>query len=397
MSREAIRKAIKNLNIIFSQFENGKFNSKRKSLEFKHLIIYNLENFIRKSRDLYIKEDLSEIDISTLLENYSEILSKIKLYFKKLNFSYKFPKLFETGEITEKTTMTDAIQTVLKVMNTVYDGDPRRVGLLPTILSQIDLIETAVTEADQIPIAVNAIKTRLSGDALTAAENCTTFAQIRNTLRASCSGEPSWNLATELQGVRYTNSKEKYIQDLDEITKRLKYAYLSEGTAPISAEKYTVNETVKNIKTNFSNNTVMVSAMNNNFNSVAEIFQRFRTVQNDKEVQVLQVRGNRDFGYQNNNFRGSNRNNFRGSNRNNSRGSNRNNFRGSNRNNYPNNYNNNNNNSNNYSSNRNNNGNNYRNNTNGNQNSGPRRYNVRTIEATSQNRGNSPNPQNQGE
>jgi hypothetical protein len=92
--------------------------------------------------------------------------------------------------------MTDVIGTVLKVMNVTYDGDPKNVGMLPTILSQIDLIETVVKPED-VPTAIKAIRTRLTKTAQAAVgEGLTTFAQVKNALRASCSGEPSWNIAT---------------------------------------------------------------------------------------------------------------------------------------------------------------------------------------------------------
>ncbi len=52
MSREAIRKAIKNLNILFAQFEQKKYLSKQKLLDFENLVIYNLKNFILKLKEL---------------------------------------------------------------------------------------------------------------------------------------------------------------------------------------------------------------------------------------------------------------------------------------------------------------------------------------------------------
>jgi hypothetical protein len=273
MSREAIRKTIQNLNILFAQYNDKKYTSKKKLVEFENLVIFNLRKFTLYCKELNDKEKLNEIDSSILKTNYQEILKKVEPTFEKLNIKYKFPSLFVNTEIVKIETMTDPIQTVLKIMNTVYDGKPKNVGFLPTIISQIELIALKVTEPDDIALAISAIKTRFSDTALTAVSgNVTTFQQIIDNLRRHCSGDPSWNITTELQGVRFRSDKTEYIKNLEKITDRLKFAYLNEGTAQTSAEKYCIKETVKNIKTNFMGNTEMVSSMNNNFASVNEVY-----------------------------------------------------------------------------------------------------------------------------
>lgn len=58
-------------------------------------------------------------------------------------------------------TTTDTANFVLRVFNTVYNGDPL---LLNTINDQLNLISIAVNTAD-IPIAFTAIKSRVAGKA----------------------------------------------------------------------------------------------------------------------------------------------------------------------------------------------------------------------------------------
>jgi hypothetical protein len=179
MSREAIRKAIQNLNILFTQFAQKKYESKQKLIEFENLVIFNLKNFVVKSKELNENEKLSDIDVNILYTNYSEILKKVEATFNTINIKYRFPKLFSSITLEKIDKMTDVIGTVLKIMNATYDGEARNVGMLPTILSQIDLIETAV-KPEEVPTAIKAIRTRLTRTAQAAVgENLTTFAQVR--------------------------------------------------------------------------------------------------------------------------------------------------------------------------------------------------------------------------
>lgn len=114
-------------------------------------------------------------------------------------------------------TTTDTANFVLRVFNTVYNGDPL---LLNTINDQLNLISVSVKTAD-IPIAISAIKSRLAGKARAAITNEDTIAKIQAQLKTTCSGEPSWNISTTLSGIRFTD-KDKFAESLLDVSQKLK-------------------------------------------------------------------------------------------------------------------------------------------------------------------------------
>jgi hypothetical protein len=264
-----------------------------------------------KKKYSHLKDKLTE------LNNEIEKL-ETKIQDKKSAETGK-PKI-STDSSTQTNKMTDAISTVLKIMNETFDGEPKNVGTLPTILKQIDLIAKTV-KAEDTALAISAIKTRFIKRADTAVGNdVSTYDEIKNALIQHCSGEKSWDICTQLQGVS-SHDKDKYLNELTEIAERLRYAFLNEGTAELTAEKHVINEVIKNVKSNFAGNTEMKSAMNNNFSSITEVFTRFRSVQNEQKTQILHINYKR-------NGRNSVRGNFRGNSRGNySRGNYNNNFR----------------------------------------------------------------------
>lgn len=221
------------------------------------------------------------------------------------------------------------IDIVAKILPHDYSGCPL---VLDNVLDKLKILQESITHEENRDLLISLIKSKLSGKARDALrEEVASVKDIVTDLKNGCKGQSSWQIATSLEGMRVGN-RSKYISDINDISEKLKYAYINEGTSRDAARKYVINAVTKNIRSNFSSNPVMVSAMTQEFSDINEVIHRFESIQIEKETSIMMLR-NSNNNNGNNNQGG--RNNHGNNNKNN------NNFRRFNNNNQNNNYNNN--------------------------------------------------------
>jgi hypothetical protein len=260
--------------------------------------------------------------------NYIEISKKANIIFRALSVNYNLPELFSEIEI-EKTvvekiveleemafTADKVIDLVSKVITQDYNGCPK---LLDPMLKKIKILRDSIKHEDNLELLISCIKAKISSGTLSRTlNNCTNLDELERKLINNCKGEPSWNIKTELGGLKPEKGKDDYIDKITKVAEKLQVAFINENNTSETAEKYVVLEVQNNIKFNYANNKILVSAMNQDFNSVEAVIQKFRAVHNDRDAQVMIIKNARGF---------SNRGNFSGNPRGNFRGNHRGNFR----------------------------------------------------------------------
>jgi hypothetical protein len=235
------------------------------------------------------------------------------------------------------------IDIISKLFPNDYDGNPIRLEQTVKIITSI---KNLVTEESNITAAISLIQLKLIGKASDCLPNeITSFDEIIYALKKTCKGQSSIQLTTSLEGIKLMD-RTSFVPRIREASNKLQTAYVNEGVPKNVAKNYCINAVSSSIKRQLPNNTVMVAAMNQSFESMDDLIQKFESIQIERETQVLfmktnsQNKNNKNFSVSNfpnynkrrNNFGNQNRGQYR--NRNNRNNSNNNN---SNRNYYNNN------------------------------------------------------------
>lgn len=200
------------------------------------------------------------------------------------------------------------IDVVAKIMPSDYNGCPL---MLNNAIDRLEILRESVNHEDNQKLLISLIKAKFSGKARDALnDDITTVNDIISALKQNCKGQSSWQIATTLEGIRVGN-RAKYVTDLNEITEKLKHAFILEGTSKDAANRYSINAVTKNIRANYASNPVMVSAMTSEFTDINEVIHKFESIQIEKEATVLQLRNqskNHNKFFRNNNNRNNNPN-----------------------------------------------------------------------------------------
>jgi hypothetical protein len=284
-------------------------------------------------------------------------------------------------------TAIEVVNLVSSVIKESFDGSkPAEVG---PFVDKLNILKANVTDATNQAGLLSAIKAKLVGDARDAypSQN-TTIDSLIASIQRNCKGPTPETIQAELDTIRCHN-KDKFKSEIKELTRKLKDAYITDGSTKEAAGRYAIKAATKVIKSNYPTDLMMAS-MNNHFDSVDDVLRTYEETCSDGKQQAqiraftaTEKRGRpnnrsnfRSRGYQNN-WRGNhNNNNRRFNNANDQNNPQDNNYRG--RGNQQNQYRGSHQNNNRGGNNGNNNNNNYQNNNNNN------RRNVRVVESEGQ-------------
>lgn len=230
------------------------------------------------------------IDLTNLFNNI--LVEKEKLARKANNF-----EIIKTEMALDSFKVLDA---VTKLFPQDFDGNPLK---LEQTIKILNAVKTTITHADNQQQVISLLQLKLIGKAAEALPTTiNSIDDIIKCLKDKCRGQSSRQIATSLEGTVCTDRK-RYIKDIQEMSEKLRTAYINEGVQKETAITYVIDDISKNIKRNFNTNTVMVAAMNQSFTSVDEVLHRFENIQIDKEASVLAYR---QFMNKNGNSRGRN-------------------------------------------------------------------------------------------
>lgn len=244
------------------------------------------------------------------------------------DISIKIPQSFSLEEIKEIEEDEMATQTVVEFVNMAtrlipdFDGRPEN---LRSFLDALSLVE-ALKGAHEA-VAVTLIKTKLKGNARNLITNECTLISIIEKLKSTVKGESTEVITAKIMNIKQNNkSANAYTEEIENLTKSLENAYLSDGLPTQTASKYAIQTAVKAMTKNCSHDRVKLVMEAGNFESLNDAVSKFVNCCTDVAGQnsVFQVRHN---------FRGRyNRKNYRGKNQRGNQG--RSNYRGGGRNNY---------------------------------------------------------------
>lgn len=195
---------------------------------------------------------------------------------------------------------------------------------LQSFFDALDLVESIKETHENI--AVNVIKTKLKGSARNLISNESTIVSIKTTLKQVVKGESTEVLTAKIMNVRQGNkSANLFVSEVEELTKALSNAYISDGLPLQLAEKYSTQVAVKSMTKNASNDRVRLIMESGNFVTMNDAVSKFVSsctdISSTSDVRYFKSNWN---GHRNGRGRGNGNNRGRGQGRyrgNNRRGS----------------------------------------------------------------------------
>lgn len=172
------------------------------------------------------------------------------------------------------------------------------------------------------------VKTKLKGTAINLLKGTeTTLQQVIQSLKENVKGESIDVITAKLMNVKQVSKNaNSYIKEVEELTKSLQSAYISDGLTLSQAERYSTKAAVKAMSTNAANDRIKMIMQAGQFNTLPEAVAKFInccTENNGQQNAVLYYGNNRQGG----NSRWNNRGNYRGNRRGNSNSRGRGNYR----------------------------------------------------------------------
>lgn len=241
--------------------------------------------------------------------------------------------------LEDKPSINTMAQTVVDFLKTAssllseYDGKAENLQSFKDALSLVDTIK-----GEHEATAIQLIKTKLKGHARNLISNEQTIAQIIAKLSSTVKGESVEVLSAKLLNLQQrSKTANQYTQEVEQLTKALEGAFISDGLTPELANKYSTTQAVKAMTKNCSIDKVKLIMQAGTFSNMNDAISKFvnscteATGQSNSVLHFHQrqtnYRGNRGNyrgrgNYQNNSYQNYNRNYNRGQgqNRGNSRG-----------------------------------------------------------------------------
>lgn len=360
----------------------NKTNLPRESLVIKHLndLIELVNNYREILRQPDLANDLTLSQVNNITQRKRNLLSKLGNAFSRTNRELvitqgqNIPKIqeIEFGTDTEEEyQQTDSesdtesdpeseaelnmdvptfLNAATKIVNFEFDGKAEN---LQRFIDALTLLNTPAILGEHQALAITIIKTKLAGSARSLITNEDTIPAIIATLRDRIKGESSQAILAKIENVKQgSKSANLYIKEVEDLTKQLENAYISEQIPSATATTMSTQAAVKAVAKNATNDNVKLIVQAGNFGNMNELVAKFVTTATEAQspasilfTRRLNTNGNN--GNRTGNFRSNFRGNHtrRGNNR--GRGNNNNNNGGSYNNNYNRGTNNNNNNRNN--------------------------------------------------
>lgn len=211
---------------------------------------------------------------------FHDLRNRILTIASKKNFKITLPETLHekiSFKHLEQTTNIKMTQTIVEFLNTAsrlitdFDGRSENLQSFVDSLALVDTIKGA-HEAS----AVSLIKTKLKGNARNLINNEATIIEIINKLKATVKGESVEVISAKIMNIRQ-NSKtaNAYCTEIENLTKSLENAYISDGLSCELASKYSTQTAVKAIIKNCTIDKVKLIMEAGQFSSMNEAVSKF--------------------------------------------------------------------------------------------------------------------------
>lgn len=152
-----------------------------------------------------------------------------------------------------------------------FDGKPEN---MQSFVDSLNLLDT-VKESHEA-IAVQIIKTKLKNSSRNLISNESSIAEIVAKLKASVKGESTEVLTAKILNVKQNNkSANNFVQEIEDLTKSLTNAYITDGLPGSLAEKYSTQVAVKSMARNASSERVRLIMEAGTFSNMNEAVTKF--------------------------------------------------------------------------------------------------------------------------
>lgn len=232
-------------------------------------------------------------------------------------------------------TMTNQValdrEYVKQVSSSVPEFDGKKLSL-NRFLTALRIVER--TKGDQEDIAVEVIKSKITGTILYKVQNESTISGIINKLKDNVKGESPDVLKAKLLNIKQKGkTASQYATEMDNLRKQLEAAFIDDGLDPNNAEKFSTNESISAMIKNCEHEKLKVILEAGNFVTFNDVMGKYihcSTEMTGSATTVLFQRGrnNRGGSYPPQRGRGNGRGNYNSNNNNNNYNTNRNNNRG---------------------------------------------------------------------
>lgn len=227
-----------------------------RDLLIKILIKYNIKQDIPHNL-----EDKIEINLSGYISPEKHILDTI-----------------EEGSSSEELEIgNNMAQTIIEFINTAtrlipdFDGKHEN---LRSFLDALSLVETI--QGNHEAVAINLIKTKLKGNARNLIGNETTIQAVINRLSNTVKGESVEVLSAKILNIRQNSkSANAYCSEIEQMTKSLETAYISDGLPCELATKYSTQVAVKAMTKNCNIDRVKLVMEAGQFGNMNEAIGKF--------------------------------------------------------------------------------------------------------------------------
>lgn len=236
---------------------------------------------------------------------FSYVRDRVIRAFQALNVNYKVPhspvesldtSLLEDDLETDTDDETTMALTVIEFFNLAsklvpneYDGNPDKVQ---SIVDSLTLLQLNAGEFQEQAVAF--VKTKLIGKARDIVGDAHTLADIIRLLNENIKYENSSVISAKLLNIQEKpNAKQKFINEIEELSSKLQKAYITEGVPSAVAQKYVTDATVKSVSQNAVSDKAKIIVAAGNFQTVHDVLTKFATITPDlKESQICHIRHN---------------------------------------------------------------------------------------------------------
>lgn len=296
------------------------------------------------------REETIEKHIKNLLRRLEEIRVILNVNYNRLSVSYRTAAEAYFEDVKEKTliilnrkgldielpaTIHEALveikhlnstdkdnmsQTVVEFLNTASKIIPDFDGAADNVRGFIDALELVGTiKGEHEQTAVSLVKTKLKGAARNLITDEATLAAIITKIKGSIKGESVQVLVAKLMNIQQRNkTANQYTKEIEELTKSLQSAYISDGLTSAQADKYSTEQAVNAMTKNCSIEKVRLIMEAGQFTNMNDAVSKFITsctsATGQSDTVMFYKRQN------NNQFRGNFRGNYYRNNGNRGRG-----------------------------------------------------------------------------
>lgn len=215
--------------------------------------------------------------------------------------------LVTDSDVNTSSNNTSTIMTPVEFLNAASKLLPDFDGKFENLQRFLDAISIVDSIKDTHELlAVSLIKSKLTGYARNLINTESTISSIRSTLVANVKGESSQLIAAKLLNTQQMNkSCNEYAKEVEDMTKALQNAFISDGLTPQLAENFALQSAVKCLVNNSKSDKTKIIMQAGQFSSIHQAMTKFVEVSTGEPQ-------NQRVNFVQNKYRGNNRNNYRG-------------------------------------------------------------------------------------